>query len=715
MNSLSDWFSRSRTARRQPRSTSAHFHITNAEVLEERLMCSAAPVKYPLDVPAHHSLPGAPVSLYIDFDGDFTESWGGGTPGLTPAFDVDGDAATFTDVELLLMQHVWERVAEMYSPFNIDVTTQNPGAALSEQTMRIVVGGDGAWAGGFGGISEIDSFSDPNRVNLSWAFVKGEVIGGLLANLEHGHSDPVVTTTEKTVAETIAHEAGHAFGLHHQRTFNSDGSVLSEYNGGDPLRAPIMGATALSERALWWTGPSISAEIDQDDLAVLTREINGFGYRPDEAGDSIETAVPLTQTSMGMTASGVITTTNDIDIYSFAQNQPGHAAIRLDVATRSAMLDARIEILNVQGAVMAQLDTSSLGEILTVELPAGQFFVAIHSHGEQGDIGQYRLTVHADVRVPVIAQLNEPKTVRPDQKVKLNLSGVTDPDGRVQSVRLFLDTNGDGVFNPVFDTQFAQITRFKRNGRATLVLRVDAFASGSNTVFAVPRDETDADGIAVTTVLNVQPPVRLTAIPKVVTAGEPLQLVAEDVLLIGTSIDSVSFYRDVNRNGRIDRRIDQLVTTDTVGGDGWTANFSTEGLQSGNQEFIAIATGANGKQQLPGFTSVIVNTPPRIESVTVFHEPELPFGIYTAQFSGLIDNETEVQMVDLFIDTNGNGLLDEMDEKLVTSHDIKNQFATARFSPGRLLPGTYHLFAIAHDTQGGQSAPATTTIQLGGG
>ncbi len=683
------------------------------ESLEKRWMCSAAPVKYPLDVPVFHSLPGAPISLYIDLDGDFTETWAGSAhPGLTPAFDVDGDALTFIDTELLLIQHIWERVAEAYSPFNINVTTQDPGLDFAEQTMRIVVGGDGAWAGSFGGISELDSFSDPARANLSWAFIKGEVIVSPLTDALHGASESPVTVTERTVAEIIVHEAGHAFGLNHQRTFNPDGSVLSEYNGGDEFRAPHMGAGGLARRTLWWIGPAISADTLQDDLAVLTRDVNGFGYRPDEAGDTIETASPLTPSVAGQIATGVIATTDDVDVYSFAQVTFGHASIRVAVAARSAMLDASITILDEQGSVIALLDTESLGETLTVALPAGQFCVAVSSHGDYGDIGSYMLTLYADVQLPGIEQLSEPKTMRPDQVVKLRITRATDSDGQIQSVRFFLDSDRDGLFNPAFDAFLGDVTKFNRKGTGTFNLHAEAFGLGRTTVFAVPRDNQNADGTALTTIINIQPPLRLTATPKVVNDEEAIQLVAEDVMILGSTVSGVTFYHDVNGNGRIDRRIDKLVGTDGDGGDGWTTNVSTAQFRPGNHDFIVVAHAADGRVQRPGFTTVLVNAPPRISSVTITVDPEFLIRVYIATFDGLTDVESAVQMVHLYLDTNGDNELDEQDELLGTTENISEMEATLRFVPGRLLEGTYHLFAVAVDTFGGRSTPATTTVDF---
>src|SRR5689334_2216724 len=54
----------------------------------------------PADAPIYHSLPSATAKLYLDFTGDVNNNWGGYTPGVTPAYDIDGDLTTFSNTEL---------------------------------------------------------------------------------------------------------------------------------------------------------------------------------------------------------------------------------------------------------------------------------------------------------------------------------------------------------------------------------------------------------------------------------------------------------------------------------------------------------------------------------------------------------------------------------------------------------------------------------------
>src|SRR5687767_13133914 len=105
-----------------------------SQLLESRVHCS-------LTVPALSSAPQAPVKIYLDFDGDPARQWGGYNLPATPAFSQDADNLNFSTSELTSIAQIWARVSEKYSPFNVDVTTINPGTTVAGQAMQIVIGG----------------------------------------------------------------------------------------------------------------------------------------------------------------------------------------------------------------------------------------------------------------------------------------------------------------------------------------------------------------------------------------------------------------------------------------------------------------------------------------------------------------------------------------------------------------------------------------------
>ena len=122
-----------------------------------------------------HSNPTASHTIYLDFDGHVTSGtiwnsgFNGGSDIVTPAYDLDGNAASFSDSELQRIQWIWQRVVEDYSPFDVDVTTQEPavssliknGGGDSEWGVRVVIGGSSSdWYGSSaGGVAYVGSFN----------------------------------------------------------------------------------------------------------------------------------------------------------------------------------------------------------------------------------------------------------------------------------------------------------------------------------------------------------------------------------------------------------------------------------------------------------------------------------------------------------------------------------------------------------------------------
>src|SRR5215212_997216 len=94
------------------------------ESLESRNLMAANVT--PVGVPQLSSRPGAAASLYLDFDGNVESQWGNRTNVVTPAYDTDGNKASFSATEVAAIREIWARVAEDYAPFNLNVTTMPP-------------------------------------------------------------------------------------------------------------------------------------------------------------------------------------------------------------------------------------------------------------------------------------------------------------------------------------------------------------------------------------------------------------------------------------------------------------------------------------------------------------------------------------------------------------------------------------------------------------
>ena len=266
-------------------------------------------------------------------------------------------------------------MAEAYSPFDVDVTTQDPGNRDDFQTLAVVIGGSGSWTGGtYGGAAYLGSFSNdlPNTV---WVFPK---------NLGNGNP--------KFTALAAAHEAGHAFGLDHQSRYDAAGNLVAVYNTGDSQRAPIMGTAYYAARGLWWYGPDPYGPASiQDDLAMLTDGRNGWGFSADDHGSTLDNPTPLTVQGDAVSGAGIVEQMSDQDVFGF-DTAEGTITLVGQVAAAGPMLDLRMDLYTAAGDRVAGADTASLGETITATVPAGSYRLVVASHGGYGDLGQYTIS-----------------------------------------------------------------------------------------------------------------------------------------------------------------------------------------------------------------------------------------------------------------------------------------------------------------------------------
>ena len=358
----------------QNRSLVRRHAYTVVEALERKLLLSGSPLT---SIPALNSDPGAPATLYLDFHGEAAFNMGFTPIPATPAYDIDGDPTTFSSQELANIQEIWSRVSEMYSPFNINVTTVDPGnwGYGGQHQLRALIGGNGAWAGGgLAGVAQVGSYASSGLGDTVFSF--SSVMGG----------------NPTDVADDIAHEAGHGFGLQHQSVYSGT-TLVAEYNSGNSLVGPIMGVPFSSQRALWWDGPDIQGyNVIQDDMSVISGSANGFGYRPLTVGQSAGSASPLSISGGSISGSGIIEQTNQTDYYSFTTGA-GTDTFNMNVAQYGAMLHAKLQLFDSSGNLVATAaNASTLGQTLTATLSAGTYYIVAESYGQYGDVGQYTLS-----------------------------------------------------------------------------------------------------------------------------------------------------------------------------------------------------------------------------------------------------------------------------------------------------------------------------------
>lgn len=386
---------------------------------------------------ALHSLPGATKIIYLDFDGHTTSgtSWNsqfkGGANIESAPYEADNPATigTFSTKELDNIYYIWQRVAEDYLPFGVDVTTQDPGtealrnAGGTDQNwgMRVVISPTNWFDTNAGGVAYLGSFNW-NSDTPCWAFTQ---------QLGNG--------SEKPVAEAISHEVGHTLGLSHDG--RTDGTAYYQGHGTEPLAwAPIMGVGYYKSITQWSKGEYPLANQLQDDLAVMT---SGYGvsYRNDDYGNTTATASPLTVTNnTTFNAKGIIERNTDKDVFSFFTGG-GQITFNITGGLRGPNLDIKADLLNASGAVIASNTSSALDATVTATLAAGTYYLMIDGSGngdlttgfsDYGSLGEYNISGVKTQGPVAVATANLTSGLAP-LTVNFSSAGSTDPNGTITS------------------------------------------------------------------------------------------------------------------------------------------------------------------------------------------------------------------------------------------------------------------------------------------
>lgn len=392
---------------------------------------------------ALHSRPGAKRTVYLNFKGALLSNtaWNGATPTITALpFDIDGVPYSFSTAELERIQYIWQRVAEDFAPFAVNVTTEQPTADLltrsssSDQvfgTTVLVTHRNGVYNCSCGGVAYIGAFDDTTD------FYKPALV--FYNALGAGH--------EKYVAEAISHEAGHNLGLYHDG--NASTGYYTGHGSGATGWAPIMGVGYYQSLVQWSKGEYAGANNAQNDLAVI--EAYGAPIRLDDHGDSLGAASALQPVSTGsgvvLVAEGVIERPSDVDVFSFAS---GVGTVTVDVgpAARSANLDLLIELRNGASALLASANpVDALPVTLTLAVAsAGTYYVTVQGVGkgdplgtgytDYGSLGVYAVTAtapSAGSQPPLAVASATPTSGTVPLTVAFSGQGSSDPDGAIAS------------------------------------------------------------------------------------------------------------------------------------------------------------------------------------------------------------------------------------------------------------------------------------------
>ncbi|MDB5294599.1 MAG: peptidase domain protein, partial [Phycisphaerales bacterium] len=324
-------------------------------------------------LPLLSSRPAAPFTVFLDFDG-----WAGngftGAENWTP-YNTDGNAAAFGATEAAAVAEGWRRVASFMAPFDVNVTTVEPANLAS------------------------------TAKNFSWSIISNGVSGGY-SYLQLGGPRPSAFNQASdllTRTSGVLHELGHNFSLQHQSLYDAAGTKTTEYRSRlDAIHGVTMGIDYDGTPPKWTYGhPATSAGAAQDDVAVIASKVKPFepaggdGFRPDDVGDAPAAAADLAAGTGGVrTAFGVVERLSDADAYHL-DSAGGRYTLSLVPDSPSA-LDGKLDVYAADGTLLASADDPlKIDAAVTLDLPAGDYYAVVRSHGNYGDVGAYEVRAAA--------------------------------------------------------------------------------------------------------------------------------------------------------------------------------------------------------------------------------------------------------------------------------------------------------------------------------
>jgi List-Bact-rpt repeat protein/metallopeptidase family M12-like protein len=445
-----------------------------------------------------HSRPGAPNVLFLNFSGENVSntSWNtslGRTLIPAVAFSTDSDFSMFSDAEQAAIKRIWQRVAEDYAPFNIDVTTDRP-ASFGTRTAHALItrntdsNGDANPSSTAGGVAYVNVFGNANYATYrpAWIYFNN------------------VANSESYIAEATSHELGHNLGLSHDGTDSA--SYYGGHGSGDTSWGPIMGTGYNRNVSQWSKGEYYQANNTQDDLATIAGKT---AYRVDDHGNTAASATALMvtngtnvvattpendPTNANPANKGVLERNTDVDVFSFVT---GNGPISLTVnpwimpsGTRGGNLDALVELYDSAGTLLLTNNSSSqtFARIQTT-LTDGNYYLHVRSVGTGNPTNSTPTgyTSYASVGQYFISGYVVPSGFVIPPAAELQVTDVTLPGA---GPKQFTVTYSDNVAINVstIDGQDLRITGPRGYNRAARFVSIDAPSDGTPRVATYAAD-----------------------------------------------------------------------------------------------------------------------------------------------------------------------------------------------------------------------------------
>jgi len=345
----------------------------------------------PNGLPILHSRPGAPVSIFIDFQFEAVN-------GSAKTFSLDDDLKTFNAAEQELIRIAWAKAASAFAPFDVDVTTIEPDPKhpyIWEGVLNQRGSGGSAGTTGYVPLTGQKKAANGSQRADGYRWCARTAQGSILSGV-------------------IVHEAGHAQGISGHEAYDEDGKYIGIQRAGIERGPFTRSVGPIGAWHVWlseWGNPiknppglfwvvndidRITGEIVKGAKAYTDPKYAGDGFAPDDHGDDIAHATKMTRdaASGDWRAVGIIERYADKDVFAF--DWPGGDAwVGVLTAVPVPLLDARATLYDAKGKLVAAADPAESMQVAAriEDLAAGTYYLEISSDGDYGELGRYEATV----------------------------------------------------------------------------------------------------------------------------------------------------------------------------------------------------------------------------------------------------------------------------------------------------------------------------------
>ena len=367
-----------------------------------------------------NSYPEAINTIYLDFDGHYVTNniwqyYNGSQPFYCPP-------AGLSTAQIM---EVFNRAAEDFSPFDINITTDSTKywSAPTRRRGRVVITPYYEWIGYLAGYALVDIWYQSVFFGEPESFV---------------FTVPLLNDA-RYIGEAVSHEIGHTLGLYHQSLWgnvNTDSCrFVTEYRSGrgatmsDISWAPIMGAAYFRNLSLWSVGETLSCTMVQDDIRTILKTANRINLKPDTIGNNQQSAKRILSQSFSF--KGLINTMDDVDMYRFDYAKFGRFTIDATPHSPGPNVDLKLILYRGQDIIAEYNVPDKLNAAIDTFLNVGIYYLAVGNIGNAnidtyGMLGTYNITGTFDGNVALTLTEKEQEEIRINKEKNISLHSILD-------------------------------------------------------------------------------------------------------------------------------------------------------------------------------------------------------------------------------------------------------------------------------------------------